>query len=164
MATLSIDTVKMNELKTGDEITVPVRLKKSSDGLLLGFQIFISFNHSTLKWNGTNENPQTGVTNFDKSMLYSSSDWVFNDNGNQFVALWNDPKLFGVSVNDNIVLFEIKFIYTGVENEKDILPLTWGTTFETKDNIVVKGPTEMYSEKADYYELKLIDGAIIVEN
>jgi len=163
-ATLSIDTVKVERLKNGDEITIPVRLKKKSGGLLLGFQFFINFNHSILKWRGTNENPQDGVINFNKSMLYSPSDWVFNDNGNQFVALWNDPKLVGVRVNNDIVLFEIKFIYKGEGNNDYMLPLTWGTTFETEDNKVIKGPTEMYSEKADYYELELINGALIIGN
>ena len=152
-AKLSIDAINVSELKPGDDIVVPVRLVEKSGGMIVGFQLFIEFNHSLFSWKGVSESPLPGVINFNKNMLYNASDWLFNDNGNQMVALWNDPKLTGVEMNDGDIFFEYVFTYLGGLNTGDNSVFSWGETFEQESGVVVRGITEMYSEKFDHFIL-----------
>ncbi|MCD4664327.1 MAG: hypothetical protein K8R68_03585 [Bacteroidales bacterium] len=159
-AKLSIDAINVSELKPGDDIVVPVRLVKKSGGMIVGFQLFIEFDHSLFSWKGVSESPLPGVINFNKNMLYNPADWLFNDNGNQMVALWNDPKLIGVEMNDGDIFFEYVFTYSGGLNTGDNSVLSWGETFEMENAVVVRGVTEMYSDKFDYFVLTKQDGKI----
>jgi hypothetical protein len=86
---------------------------------------------------------------------------MFNDNGNQFVALWNDPGLLGINVSDDIILFEIVFIYQGGLLKGTNTVLNWGQTYEIAEDKLVKGPTEMYDENGDKFELTLTEGGLI---
>jgi hypothetical protein len=162
-ATLSIDTIKISALNPGDEIRVPIRFNEKSGGLIIGFQFFIEFDHSILKWNGTMEKPQNGLIGFNEKMAYNPTDWSFNDNGIQMVALWNDPKFVGVELEKEEVLFQYIFTYLGGLKHGQKSKLTWGETFEQDKGRIIRGPTEMYSDKMDLFDLKKTDGLIISE-
>lgn len=159
-ATLSIDTISVSNLNPGEDIVVPVRLFEKTGGLIIGFQFFIEFDHSLFSWKGSNESPLSGVINLNKNMPYDSDDWLFNDNGNQMVALWSDPNFNGVEMNDGDVFFEYVFTYLGGLNTGDKSEITWGETSEINDGLVVRGVTEMYSEKFDYFVLTKKGGEI----
>jgi hypothetical protein len=160
-ATLSIDKVDISGLKAGDEISVPVRLVNMSGEKLLGFQLFVNFDHMLLVWPANIDDPAKGVKNISNELPYSGGGWMFNDNGNQFVALWNDPGLLGINVSDDIILFEIVFIYQGGLLKGTNTVLNWGQTYEIAEDKLVKGPTEMYDENGDKFELTLTEGGLI---
>ena len=160
-ARLSIDTIDISGLEPGDDVVVPVRLLEKSGGLVIGFQFFIEFDHSVLKWKGTYELPLPGVIDFNENMPFNHGDWLFNDNGNQMVALWEDPGFDGIEMEDGEIFFKYIFTYLGGLDTNDQTPLTWGETFEQDEGKVVRGETEMFSEKLDYFVLTKQNGAII---
>lgn len=159
-ATLSVDKIDISGIKSGEEVSVPVRLNDKSDGKILGFQLFIDFDHNKLEWPGNIDDPLKGVKSFYVDIPYEEGGWVLNDNGNQVVILWDDPGLVGKEIPLNIVLFELVFIYKGNLVADDILPLVWGQTYEIVDDRLAKGPTEMYDENGEKYILTLKNGEI----
>ena len=161
-AVLSIDTIYLKGVKIGDEITVPIRLNYKSGGQIIGFQFFIEFDHSLFTWKGTSKNPLDGVNRINNKMPYNSADWLFNDNGNQMVALWlpTDSK---VDMNKGELFFEYIFVYNGGNCNGTKCLFYWGMKNEQKDGKIVRGKTEMYSEEMDLFDLSLNNG-IIIEN
>ncbi|MBM3435304.1 MAG: hypothetical protein FJY07_03690 [Bacteroidetes bacterium] len=159
-ATLSIDNVDISGLKAGDEISVPVRLVKKTSEKLLGFQLFVNFDHKLLMWPANIDDPAKGVKGISEEIPYSGGGWMFNDNGNQFVALWNDPSLLGKEVPSNMILFEMVFIYQGGLMKGTNTVFSWGQTYEIVDDKLAKGPTEMYDENGDQYALTLTEGGL----
>ncbi len=164
-ATLSLDSINVKGYNPGDEIIVPVKIKNKSGGMLLGFQFYIGFDHNVLQWKGSMENPVTGIVNFNEKMPYNPNDWTFNDNGNQLVVLWNDPKLVGIPIGDNdIHIISIIFTYKGGIERGGCSELVWGQSVEIENGRIKRGKTEMYSEKTDYYKLTLNNSCIYKEN
>jgi hypothetical protein len=159
-ATLLVDKVNITGKKAGEEVIVPVRLMEKSKGKVLGFQFFIDFNHDVLYWPGHIDEPLKGVRNINDEMPFEEDGWVFNDNGNQIVALWNDPGLMGKDLPGGIVLFEIVFILQNNVNDGLNMTLSWGETYEIVDDKLAKGPTEMYDEDGEKYTLKYVNGEI----
>ena len=158
-AKLAIDSISIAELKAGDKVTVPIKLLEKSGGVIVGFQFFIEFDHSLFTWMGTSSNPLNGVKNINENMPYNSNDWLFNDNGNQMVALWL-PTDMEVDIKEGDVFFEYIFTYNGnYPTDKETL-FSWGTFNEQKEGRIVRGKTEMYSEKLDLYKLSFSDGVV----
>jgi hypothetical protein len=160
-ATISIDKVSVATCKQGDKIIVPVRLIEKSDGLISGFQLFIEFDHTLLTWKGTWENPEAGIIKINEATPYNANDWLFNDNSKQVVGIWIDPSFKGVNIKANEVIFEVVFIYNGGLLSGGTSKLSWGRTLEQMDGKVVRGNTEMFSDSLQYFELELIDGALV---
>lgn len=161
-ATLSIGKVDVSALKPGVEVVVPVKLVTKSGGMIAGFQFFIEFDHSLLEWKGTYEKPLTGVKDFEKNMPFSS-EWLFNDNGNSMVAIWTDPKTTGVPMDNGNLFFSYIFTYKGGLKPGMESPLVWENESKIENNKVVKGVTEMYSEKLDYFILTKENGSIFMK-
>lgn len=159
-ATVTIDKVDISNINIGEEIVVPIRLIDKTDLKITGFQIFIEFDHNILNWKGTWENPLPGIKEIHKNTPYVESDWLFNDNSNQLVAIWSDPNFNGVDIGKNEIFFEIVFIYKGGLEKDYESPLTWGDKYEQKEGIVVRGPTELYDEDLQKFDVTLINGAI----
>ncbi len=160
-ANISIDSVYISDLEPGDEIRIPIRFISSSGGLIIGFQFFIEFDHSLFSWNGTNAAPLTGVKNINEKMPFSQNNWLFNDNGNQMVALWDDPNFNGINMHYGDIFFEYVFTYKGGLKIGMTSALTWGSTFELLEGNLIRGTTELYSEQLDLYNLTKEDGVII---
>ena len=161
-ATLAIDDIEVKELKPGDDVIVPVKLAEKSGGLVAGFQLFIGYDHSVFSWKGTTQDPLPGINAVHQNCKYSAGDWIFNDNGNQFVAIWIDPALTGVQINKGEVIGEFVFTYQGGLQPGDKSPLIWGNSFELNEGVVVKGPTEVTSELIDIFVLTFINGSISI--
>jgi hypothetical protein len=159
-ATLAVGEVNVKQLKPGDDLIVPVILKEKSGGRLATFQLFIGFDHNLLSWKGTWEDPLPGIRNFNVNMPYSSASWVINDNGNQMVAVWDDPNFKGVDMKNGEVFFEIVFTYKGglTAGAKSIL--NWGDTYEDIEGKLVRGKTELYDEDLKNFTLTTIDGIL----
>ncbi len=163
-ATLVIDTVDITGLKAGSDVIIPVRLVQKSGGLIAGFQLYIGFDHSMFNWKGTTEVPMPGIQNINLSLTNNLTDWMFNDNGNQLIAIWIDPALTGVEFKNGDILAEFIFSYKGGLQSGEKSLLTWGDTYEVKDGIIIKGPTEITSELMDIFVLKYINGYIFKRN
>lgn len=161
-ATLAIDDVVVQDLKPGDDVIVPVKLVEKSGGLIAGFQLFIGYDHTLFTWKGTTDDPLPGIRSVHPNCKYSPGDWIFNDNGNQFVAIWIDPALSGVQINNGDIIGEFVFKYNGGLNPGDKSLLIWGDAFELNEGVVVKGPTELTSELIDIFVLKFINGSITI--
>lgn len=161
-ATLAIDDLDITGLNSGDAVIVPVRMVEKSGGMIAGFQLFIGFDHTYLGWNGTSETPLKGIQNVHTNLKYSPGDWVFNDNGKQFVAIWIDPALTGVELRNGDVIAEFIFNYKGGLQPGEKSLLTWGDTYEVNEGIVEKGPTEITSELFDIFVLKYINGSVFI--
>lgn len=159
-ASLAVENVSLSGLQLGDEVIVPVTLVEKSNEKLLGFQLFINFDHKLFLWPATIDNPEKGFRNCASEMPFSGGGWMFNDNGNQFVALWNDPELLGIDIPAGTVLFDIVFIYKGSVDENSAMVLSWGQTYEIVDDKLAKGPTEVYDADGEKFTLTLIDGKI----
>lgn len=159
-ATVAVGDVNLSKLKPGDDVIVPVKLKEKSGGLIATFQLFIGFDHSLLTWKGTWENPQPGIKNIHKNMPYSSAAWVINDNGNQMVAVWDDPNFKGVEMKNGDVFFEIIFTYKGGLADGANSVMNWGDTYEDIEGKLVRGKTEIYDEGLKNFTLTMINGTI----
>ena len=159
-ATLAIDNVDISNLNQGDEIVIPVKLVKKSGGKIVGFQLFIEYDHSIITWKGSHENPLNGIINFHMNLPYLKQNWLFNDNGIFLAVSWSDDTSPGIEILDGEILFEYIFTYNGGLNKNEELELVWGTTFQQEEGKVVRGETEMYSDLFDNYELTLINGRI----
>ncbi|MCD4790655.1 MAG: hypothetical protein K8R37_11705 [Bacteroidales bacterium] len=159
-AAISVKTIDISKLKPGDEIVISIRLDEKSGGLIAGFQFFIEYDHSIISWNGTWDSPLTGVKSFYRNMPYESDSWLFNDTGNQIAASWTDPNNKGVEMANGDIFFEFVFTYMGGLERGKNSRLVWGETFEQKNGVVVRGVSEMYSEKLDYFVLTKQDGEI----
>lgn len=160
-ATLVIDEIDVSSLQAGDKVYVPLRIESISDIAVTGFQLFVGFDHDILSWEATWETPEEGIQSIHPLTPMSAADWLFNDNGKQIVALWSDPKYYGVDLNNNELFLEIIFTYKGGLQKGQKSPLTWGTELVQKDGRVVAGPTEMYDANLTLFDLTLIDGAIV---
>lgn len=159
-ATLAVGEVSVRNLKPGDEVKVPITLKTKSGGLFAAFQLFISFDHSLLEWKGTWQNPLTGVINIHENTPFDEASWVINDNGNQFVAVWDDPNFNGADLKNGDLFFDIVFIYKGglAEGSKSIM--VWGDTYEDINGKLVRGKTEIYDENLKEFDLTTINGGL----
>jgi hypothetical protein len=158
--TLSIGEVDIRGLNPGDEIIIPVSLVGKTDALIGGFTLFINFDHNIMSWKGTLDEPENGVRNVHPKLPLANGWWIFNDNGNQMVALWDDGTFKGINIYDGDLLFEFVFTYKGGLNKGERSNLTWGTIYEVVDGRLVRGITEMYDESVINYSIKTIDGFI----
>lgn len=159
--TLSIDKIDISKKKAGDKIIVPLHLNNESGIKIMGFQFFVGFDHSLMSWDGTYENPLPGATNFNEKMPVESGDWLFNDNGNQVVVLWNERSLKGVEINGKHTIVELIFTYKGGLKAGEKSPLVWGETMKDVDGKLVLGKTEMYNEEIKSMDLKLVSGEVV---
>lgn len=157
-ATLAIDDVDISGINPGEKFVIPVRFKEKSGGLIAGFQLFVEFDHNIFQWNATFDNPVSGVQNFHAKMPADS--WMFNDNGNQIVALWDDRTFLGIDLGTNEVLIEYVFIYKGGLERGSSSLLIWGDRNEVIEGKLVRGKTEVYDEGLKNFTLTMINGAI----
>jgi hypothetical protein len=162
-ATILIDTVHTRELNVGDSIFIPVRLGERSGGTISGFQIYIEFDHSIFKWNGSLEDPLPGVRNINGNIPYSKANWIFNDGGKQFVAIWFDATFKGQEIKEKDIIFEVVLTCIKPVEAGFISQINLGKTFEDVEGRLVRGVTQLYSEVPDYYVLKYIDGQVIIQ-
>jgi hypothetical protein len=160
-ATIEIEKVRIDGLKAGDEIIIPLRLVEKSGGLIWGFQFFINYDHSVLTWKGTVENPLSGVKGFNDKIPYSKSDWLFNDTGYQIACSYTGGATSsGVDIRNGEIFLEYIFVYKGNLKKGEFSGINWGRENVLPPEDVFKGITEMYSELMDYFELKYNDGEI----
>jgi hypothetical protein len=158
--TVAVGDINVSGLKPGDDVSVPVKMVKKSGGKLAVFQIFIDFDHTLLSWKGTWEAPLTGIKNIHKNMPYREDAWLFNDNGSQMVAVWDDPNFTGIDVNDGDVLYEIMFTYKGGLTVGNSSLFKWGDTYEDVDGKLLRGKTEFYDDSSNTFILNTINGSI----
>jgi hypothetical protein len=160
-ATLSIKDIDIKDLKPGDQFTMPVILKEKTGGKITGLQLFIGFDHALFAWNGTADDPESGIKQLHKAMPYLPNDWVFNDNGSQMAGAWIDPNYKGIDIKNGDVIVEYIFTYKGGLKPGGESDLIWGDKFEIIDGRATQGATEITSELIDTYILKNINGKII---
>lgn len=159
-ATIIIENIDISSLGNDEKIIVPVKLANKSGGDIMGFQLYIEYNHEFIQWNGSSEEPLSGVKNIHPSFTDLSTNWVYNDNGNFVAIVWHDPSSKGIKINEEETLFELVFNLKSEISNIDELELSWGTTLVEENGRIVKGETKMVSELLDYYELTLINGLL----
>jgi hypothetical protein len=160
--TFGLDDIDLTGLNPGDDVVVPVYAEFMEPGYLcIGQDIFIGFDHNYLTWKGTSTNPLPGVQNFHPNLTYSSSDWLFNDNGIEIIVTWLDPTYNGIFFNDGDVLFEYVFTYDGgLEGSS---PMVFGTSAKTSGEnqiLQIKGITAAFHQFFDAFVVTLEDGSI----
>lgn len=160
-ATLTIGKIDISNLKPGDKVKIPLKMTNFTGGLVLGFQLFVGFDHEFLTWDGTLENPSPGVEKFDKNLPFRPDAWMFNDNASQIVSLWGDPELKGIALPETLIFCNLVFTYKGGLQSGMSSPLTWGDTYKDVDGLLVQGKTEMFDEKTNNYQLTLINGELV---
>ena len=150
--TFGIPDVDVSTLNVGDDVIVPVimvsRVPTGVPGsMVIGFDLFIGFDHTYLTWKGTNPAPLTGVQNFHALCPYAPADWLFNDNGTEMVALWQDPSYLGADFEDGAVLFEYIFTYEGGLVGSSPLLWGWAKSLQGDNQIqMVKGITAAFTD------------------
>lgn len=159
-ATLTIGNVDASGLEPGTEFTIPVMLSNRSGGLIKGLQLYLEFDHTLFEWAGTHEFPMDGIKDLHASMPYDPEDWMFNDTGSQFVALWLDPSHGGIEMGDDELIFNLLFVYKTKMPVGSETRFVWGETIEIVDGLLIRGETKMVSEKMDYFNLTLVNGSI----
>ena len=159
--TLSIGEVKVAKLNPGDKVIVPITLNNESGIKIVGMQLFVGFDHNILTWDGTMSNPTPGIQNFNENCPYSSSEWMFNDNGNQMGALWNEPSISAIAFNGSNILFEYIFTYKGGIGKGETSQLIWGKEYKDMDGRLVLGKTEVYDGDLKPIDINLVDGKLI---
>jgi hypothetical protein len=160
-ATIGIGEVNISGLNIGDEVVVPVKLIKKTGGLFSILQFYIEFDHSILKWKGSYKDPLPGIRTFQRNMAYAPEAWAFNDNGYQLVALWNDPKFMGVSVEDGDTIVAFVFTLTNLPVKDKSYFFRWSDTNEYLEGRLIKGVTEIIDESSvKNFDLIKIDGEI----
>jgi hypothetical protein len=160
-AKLSIDQIDVSLLKPGDELVIPIRLADRSGGLISGFQFFINYDHTLLRWKGSVEEPLSGIQSFHPLMPYSIEDWLFNETGFQLATSWFDPTFAGVDLRNESIIIEFIFTYQGGLEKDKVSEISFGSEVLLENGRIVKGVTELYSELLDYYVLNNENGAII---
>ena len=159
--TISIGDVKLTKLNSGDKVIVPVTLNNESGIKIVGMQLFVGFDHNILSWDGTMSNPSPGVRNFNEKCPYSSTEWMFNDNGSQMGALWNEASITAIEFDGTHVLFEYVFTYKGGLAKGATSPLSWGAAYKDVEGRLVLGKTEVYDGDLKTIDLNLVDGKLI---
>jgi hypothetical protein len=159
--TLSVGEVKVSKLNPGDKVNVPVKLINESGVKIVGLQLFVGFDHSILSWDGTMSNPTPGVRNFNAKCPYSSTEWMFNDNGSQMGALWNEASITAIEFDGEFVLFEYVFTYKGGLEKGGASPLSWGATYKDVEGRLVLGKTEVYDGDLKLIDLNFVDGKLV---
>lgn len=159
-ATIAIGEVDISKLEPGDDVIVPVKFIEKSGGKITTFQLFIGFDHSILQWKGTWEEPQPGIINVHKNMPYNNTSWLFNDNGNQMVALWEDLNLVGIDIENGSIFFEIVFTYKGGVSAGMTSDFIWGDFYEEVNGNYVNGKTEIWDENVNSFNLTMINGIL----
>jgi hypothetical protein len=159
-ATLTIGNVDVSGSEPGAEFTIPVKLSNRSGGLIKGLQLYIEFDHALFEWAGTYEFPLNGIKDLHARMPYNSEDWMFNDTGLQFVALWMDPSFNGIGMGDDELIFNLVFVYKTKMPVGSEARFVWGETIEIVDGLLIRGETKMVSEKMDYFNLTLVNGSV----
>jgi len=157
-AALAIEDVDISGISPGEKFVIPVKFKEKSGGLIAGFQLFIEFDHNIFQWNATFDNPVSGVQNFHPKMPADS--WMFNDNGNQMVALWEDRNYRGIDLGTDEVLVEYVFIYKGGLEKGSSSLVIWGDRNEEIEGKLVRGKTEMYDESLKNFTLTMLNGSV----
>ena len=162
-ATLRVGSTDASGLVPGDKVYVPLIVDDISTGsLIIGFDTFVSFDHDVLSWDGTTTDPLPGVQAIHPNMPYNPSDWLFNDNGDEIIALWYDPDYSGELVNPGESFLTYVFTYLGGETD-----LVWGvnvdapTTFEPGKGLE-KGNTAMWDQYFTDFTLTLVNGSVSV--
>ncbi len=173
--TFGVPDVDISTLNVGDDVIVPVLMVNRTPtgvpgSMVIGFDLFVGFDHDLLTWKGTNPNPTPGVINFHSYFTggYNPSDWLFNDNGTEMVALWTDPTYLGGDFEDGAVLFEYVFTYEGGLDPGGSSPFTWGISKslqgDSENKIkMVKGITSAFTDFfAVFDNVYLEDGSIFM--
>lgn len=162
-ATLRVGSTDASGLTPGDKVYVPLIVDDISAGsLIIGFDLFVAFDHTVLSWDGTNPDPLPGVQSIHPNMPYTPSDWLFNDNGEEIIALWYDPDYSGELVNPGESFFTYVFTYLGGETD-----LTWGVDVDASSGFdpgkgLEKGNTAMWDQNFLDFNLTLVDGSVSV--
>jgi hypothetical protein len=106
------------------------------------------------------DSPKSGVKNFNPKMPLEGGGWVFNDNGNQMVDIWDDASFKVIDMKNGELFCEYIFTYKSELAKGDSSVLSWGKTYEVVDGRLVKGMTEIYDESVGSIILTMINGSL----
>ena len=110
--TFTIGDLNLDATNIGDTVDVPVNVIYG-DNTIGSIQLDIAFDSNVLslvEQSGTN----AGVVNAAAITLANAGDWVAGSaTGSSIVCTWYDPTFAGVQLQDNEVLFELRFVYNG---------------------------------------------------
>lgn len=143
LTTLSIDRIDSKSLSKGDNISVKIKLDKTSF-VLSSFQLYINYDPDVLKYQETNQ-----IHN------YFSESWKDNDMDGLYAALYVDFNRTGFEVSEDIILCELEFTYQGGECD-----LSFGTEEVRENNVLLNGLTMFTDLPNNTVPLNLVNGCV----